>query len=419
MLQSRPMNIFMVHNRYRDSGGEDLSFRMEVDMLRRNGCHVETLVEDNERVAQLGQVRTAMRSIWSPEIFQRVRIALRNGRFDVLHVQNFFPLISPSVYYAARAEGVPVVQSLRNYRLICPAGTFYRDGRICEDCLGRTIPWPGVQRACYRNSVFGSSVVGGMLAVNHGLGTWFRLVDAYIAMTETMRDKFVQGGFPPEKIFVKSNFLDPDPLPGSGDGNFALFVGRLSQEKGIATLLKAWETAGPDIPLKILGTGPLKDVVTASAGPAVEFLGWQSEEEVLRLMGLARFIVIPTEWYEGHPRTAVEALARGLPIIASRIGAMTEMIEDGRSGLLFTAGDADDLAAKLRWALVHGERMAEMGREGRNVYTRRYTASANYPQLRAIYQHAIAARRIADGASSAERHVDRGRGQAILNDVEL
>ena len=213
------MKIFMVHNRYRDSGGEDLSFRMEVDMLRSNGCHVETLVEDNERVDQLGQVRTAMRSIWSPEIYRRVRAALRKQRFDVLHVQNFFPLISPSVYYAARAENVPVVQSLRNYRLICPAGTLYRDGKICEDCVGRIVPWPGVRRACYRNSIFGSSVVGGMLAVNHGLGTWFNMVDAYIAMTETMRDKFVQGGFSREKIFVKSNFLDPDPLPGRGDGN--------------------------------------------------------------------------------------------------------------------------------------------------------------------------------------------------------
>jgi glycosyltransferase involved in cell wall biosynthesis len=253
------------------------------------------------------------------------------------------------------------------------------------------------------------------------------MVDAYIAMTETMRDKFVQGGFSPEKIFVKSNFLEPDPLPGRGDGNFALFVGRLNQEKGIETLLKAWEIAKPDFPLKVLGTGPLKDFVTASArSPSVEYLGWQSEEEVLKLMGSARFIVIPTEWYEGHPRTAVEALACGRPIIASRIGAMTEMIEDGRSGLMFTPGDADDLAAKLRWAMEHDERMAEMGREGRSLYTRRYTAPANYPQLRAIYQHVIAARqdavsagRTAGNISEREARPTANRGQVMLNDVEL
>lgn len=393
------MKIFMAHNRYQIPGGEDISFRMEVEMLRRNGCEVVTFVEDNERVDQLGLLRTAVRSIWSPESYRRVRAAMRSKRFDVLHVQNFFPLISPSIYYAARAEGIPVIQSLRNYRLICPASTLNRNGKVCEDCIGHTIPWPAVRHTCYQNSTLGSAAVGGMLAINRGLGTWFHMVDAYIAMTEFMRDKFIQSGFPAEKIFVKPNFLYPDPLPGNADGNgnpegnFAVFVGRLNEEKGIETLLRTWEIVGSEIPLKVVGDGPLKPLFTGGKLPrSIEYLGWRPHEEVLKLMGSSRFIVIPTEWYEGHPRTAVEAFARGLPVIASRIGAMTEMIEDGVSGLLFAPGDPDDLARKIRWALGHRDRMAEMGARGRTVYERRYTSSKNYPQLMEIYQHVSAAR---------------------------
>ncbi len=388
------MKILMVHNEYLSSGGEDISFRMEVEMLRRHNCHVVTMVENNHRVDQLGRARTALRSIWSPETFQTVRSVLKKDRFDIVHVQNFFPLISPSVYYAARAEGVPVVQSLRNYRLVCAAGTFHRDGRVCEDCTAHAWPWPAIRHACYQHSCVGSAVVGAMQLVNQGMGTWFHIVDAYIAVSEFMRDKYVACGFPPEKIFVKSNFHYPDPTPGKCDGNFALFVGRLTPEKGLTTLLRAWEMAGQPIPLKVVGTGPLMSLFTNGARlPSVEHLGWQPAEEVLRLMGSARFAVIPTEWYEGHPRTAVEAFSRGLPVIASRIGAMAEMVEDGRTGLLFQQGDADDLAAKIRWALDHRERMAEMGARARAVYERRYTAGTNYSQLSAIYQHVMAPQR--------------------------
>lgn len=385
------MNVLMAHNRYQDLGGEDISVRMEVEMLRRNGCRVETFVDDNERVSELGRLRTAMGSIWSPRTYRRIRAALRDRRFDILHVQNFFPLISPSIYYAARAEGVPVVQSLRNYRLLCPVGTLNRDGHVCESCIGRAVPWPAVVHSCYRHSTLGSAAVSGMLAIHRTLGTWSHMVDAYIAMTEFMRDKFVQAGFPAEKIFVKSNFLHPDPSLGKHGGAFALFVGRLSEEKGITTLLKAWEMAGAPIPLKVAGTGPLQSQLEGgNQPPSVEYLGWRTEEEVLQLMGAARFIIIPTEWYEGHPRTAVEAFARGLPIIASRIGAMAEMIEDGVSGLSFAPGDAHGLAKKIRWALDHPDRMAEMGARGRAVYGRNYTASKNYPQLMDIYRQVLA-----------------------------
>ena len=384
------MNVLMVHNDYLSSSGEDISFRMEVDMLRRHGCHVATVVENNTRVDQLGRTRTAVRSIWSPETFRRVRAVLRGAQFDIVHVQNFFPLISPSVYYAARSEGVPVVQSLRNYRLMGVRGTFNRDGRVCEDCASRAWPWPAILHSCYHDNVIGSTVVGAMQVINRGLGTWHHAVDAYIAVSKFMRDKFVTNGFPSEKIFVKPNSLHPDPLPGEGDGNFALFVGRLTEEKGLKTLLRAWELSGQKLPLKIVGSGPMvSKFAKESTLPSVEYLGWQPSNEVLRLMGSARFMVIPTEWYEGHPRTAVEAFARGLPVIASRIGGMTEMIEDGRTGLLFQSGNADDLAAKIGWALEQRDAMSQIGARGRKVYELRYADDMNYQQLRVIYRRVL------------------------------
>ena len=253
------MNILMAHNRYQNSGGEDISVRMEVEMLRRNGCRVETFVDNNDRVSELGRLRTAMGSIWSPEAYRRVRAALRQDRFDLLHVQNFFPLISPSIYYAARAEGVPVVQSLRNYRLICPVGTLNRDGHVCESCIGRAMPWPAVLHACYRHSMLGSVAVGGMIAIHRQLGTWFHMVDAYIAMTEFMRDKFVQAGIPGRKD-IRQIQLSCIPIrcPASTTATFALFVGRLSKEKGIGTLLKAWEIAGAADPAQGRGRRPLE-----------------------------------------------------------------------------------------------------------------------------------------------------------------
>lgn len=381
------MKILMAHNRYLESGGEDISFRMEVEMLRRNGCEVATYEEDNRRVQKLGGLRTALRSVWSWETFRKVRSILRETRYDVLHVQNFFPLISPSIYYAAKAEGVPVVQSLRNYRLLCPQGTLNRDGRVCEACVGRAFSWPAVRHRCYKDSMVASGVVASMLSVNGALGTWAKLVDAYIALTENMRDRFVQAGLPAHKVFVKSNFLHPAPAACGGDGAFALFAGRLTPEKGVETLLKAWELVDGAPPLRIAGSGPLQERIAADgrSGP-IDFLGWRPEKEVLALMGSARFVVIPTQWYEGQPRTAIEAFSVGAPIIASNIGAMSEMIEDGETGLLFEPGNAADLAAKVRWALENGDEMRDLGARGRLEFERKYTAEQNFRTLMDIYE---------------------------------
>ena len=385
----------MLHNRYLQMGGEDGCFQMEIDLLRRFGCEVVAFEENNERVSDIGALRTAMRSAWSLESYRTVRKILREKRFDILHVQNFFPLLSPSVYYAARAEGVPVVQTLHNYRLMCPVGTFSRNGRACEDCMHQVFPWSSIVNKCYRDSAMGSAAVGMMTKVNSLIGTWRTKVDAYIALTEFMREKFREGGFPENKLYVKPNFLDPDPGIGACDGGFALFAGRLVPEKGISTLLRAWEQLDGKMTLKIAGAGPMEPEVREAASRlrSIEYIGLQPNTEVLRLMGSASLFLLPTEQYEGHPRSTVEAFARGLPVVASRLGSLVEMIEDGESGILFTPGDAQDLATRISRVLSHPERLAQIGRAGRRQFEAKYSAEQNYRMLMDIYRSASNSRR--------------------------
>lgn len=262
-----------------------------------------------------------------------------------MHFDNTFPLVSPGAYSAVRARGLPVVQSLRNYRLLCPSATFFRDGHVCEDCLGRTPPWPGIRHRCYRGSRGQTAIVATMLTAHRLRRTWLRDVDYYIALTAFSRQKFIEGGLPADRVVVKPNFVALPPPVEETARTGMLYVGRLSAEKGIATMLRAWERAGGDISLRIVDDGPLTATVAeaAAAIPTIHALGRRREEDTYALMAEAQALILPSEWYETFGRVAVEAFACGTPVIASRLGAMAEIVEDGVTGLLFTPGDAEDL----------------------------------------------------------------------------
>ncbi|OUL26027.1 glycosyl transferase family 1 [Nostoc sp. RF31YmG] len=384
------MRILSVHNLYQIRGGEDESRQAEENMLREMGHEVTVYEEHNDRIAKMNQLQVASRTIWSQEAYQIIQRKLKEQPQDIVHVQNFFPLISPSIYYAAKAEGVPVVQTLRNYRLLCPNGLFFRDGKVCEDCLGKFLPLPGVIHSCYRESRAASAAVATMLTVHRTLRTWTKMVDVYIALTEFARQKMIQGGLPAEKIVVKPNFVHPDPGLGKGRGGYALFVGRLSVEKGLDTLLAAWEKLAGKIPLKIIGDGPLSAEVIAATKriPQVEWLGRRPMSEVYTLMGEAMFLIFPSKWYETFGRVAVEAFAKGTPVIASNIGAIAELVDSGRTGLHFSPGDAEDLAAKVEWSLANQAQLSEMRQEARTEFVAKYTADKNYEQLIEIYAKA-------------------------------
>jgi glycosyltransferase involved in cell wall biosynthesis len=385
------MHILMVHNHYQLRGGEDESYQSEVRVLREAGHHVVAYTEHNDRVKVLGNVRTAIRTVWAAESYQRLRDILSTSKPDLLHVQNFFPLISPSVYYAARTVGLPVIQTLRNYRLVCPNALLFRDGQVCEECIGKTLTWPGVQHACYRHSRGATATVAAMIATHRLASTWTEMVDLYVALTDFARGKFIEGGLPAEKIVVKPNFVHPDPGEGEHGGGYALFVGRLSSEKGTSTLLKAWQRLGGSVPLRIVGDGPLREQVqlAAETTPGVEYLGRRSVDEVYALMADARVLIVPSEWYETFGRVAVEAFAKGTPVIATNIGAIAELIDHGRTGLLFTPGSAESLIEAVEWAWLHTHELACMGQEARREYEAKYTASCNYRILMEIYERVI------------------------------
>jgi glycosyltransferase involved in cell wall biosynthesis len=380
------VKILLVHNAYQQPGGEDEVVRTEGRLLEERGHALVQFTRHNDEIERMSGVSVAGATLWNRATRLDLARLLKRERPDLVHCHNTFPLISPSAYYAARDAGTPVVQTLHNYRLVCSNAQLFRDGGPCEDCIGKSLPWPGVLHACYRDDRRASAVVVAMLGLHRALGTWSRLVGRYIALTEFARRKFVEGGLPADRIAVKPNFLHPDPGPGRGDGGFALFVGRLSVEKGIQPLLRAWEGID-DVPLRIVGDGPLAPLVReADAGAGhVRWLGRLPQEEVQRLLGEARCLVVPSRWYEGFPRVVVEAFARGTPVVASRLGGLAEIVDEGRTGRLFRPDDAEDLARAVR-SIVAGD--GALRAAVRAEFEARYTAEASYRTLMRIYAEA-------------------------------
>jgi glycosyltransferase involved in cell wall biosynthesis len=385
------MKIMAVHNRYQRPGGEDQVFADETALLEAENHSVLRCEVHNDRVEHMNRATLARDTVWNASAYRELGALIRRERPEVAHFHNTLPLVSPAGYYAARAEGVPVIQTLHNYRLLCPVALFFRDGRVCEDCMGKAVPWPGVVHACYRGSRAASGAVATMLTLHRAMRTYSQVVDVYVALTEFARNKFIEGGLPAGKIVVKPNFVAPDPGPGQGGGGYALFVGRLAPEKGTGTMLAAWDRLGTGIPLKIVGDGPLRDQVRrAAAGRSnLEWLGHRPVADVHALMKRADMLVFPSEWYETFGRVAAEAFAAGTPVVAADIGAIAELVEHGRTGLLFRPGDPEDLAAQVGWALSHPSQLRRMREEARAEFEAKYTAERNYLALMEIYAAAL------------------------------
>ncbi|MBU1222263.1 MAG: glycosyltransferase family 4 protein [Gammaproteobacteria bacterium] len=372
--------ILVVHGAYQHRGGEDTVVESEIALLRAHGHEVEPWFRSNDDVAGMSSLSLARTTLWSDRTQQELGERIRSFRPDVIHAHNTFPLISPSLYWAAERSGVPVVQTLHNFRLMCLNALFLREGKVCEDCMGH-VPWRGVARACYRGSHAASAALAGMLALHRGLGTYRSKVARYIALNEFCRGKFIEGGLPADRVVVKPNFVDfdaPAPAPRAG----LLFVGRLSVEKGVATLAKAMAQLS-DATLRVAGEGPEAGLLDGV--PGVTRLGSQPGEAVRGEMSRALALVVPSICYENFPRTIAEAFASGLPVIASRIGALADIVRDGETGLLFEPGDPRDLADKMAWAQANPAQMAEMGRKARAQYEAEFSAEVNYRRLMEIY----------------------------------
>ena len=386
------MRVIVVHNTYRNPGGEDTEARLEAELLRTRGHAVCEYLRSNNELTGLRALRAPAEALFSPKTYAETNRLIRKFGPDVVHVHNWWMVVSPSVYWAAAKHRVPVVQTLQNYRLLCPNGLFLRQGIPCELCKERRFASPGIRYKCYRDSRAQSLLVAATVAAQTTLGTWHERVARYIAMTGFARERFVEGGLPRAKIAVKPNLVVPDPGSREQPGQYALYAGRLSREKGIHTLLAAWRSL-PDIPLKIVGDGPLMGEVREAVGQSdsIELLGWVGRQELFRLLKNSCFLVFPSVWYEGLPLTIIESFACGVPVIASGIGAMAEIVEDRVTGLHVLPGDPRDLAAKVRRAWDDPEVVQKLGQQARQVYLAKYAAEENYRMLMGIYEEARAA----------------------------
>ena len=339
------MKIALVHNTYQQTGGEDRVFEQEHRMLEAEGHRVIGFTRSNSAADAYSGVRRlnlAAATVWSSRARGEFRNLLAREKPDVVHVHNTFMMISPSIYSACKEAEIPVVQTLHNFRFLCPAANFFRNGKVCEECLEHSV-WRGVRHGCYRNSRMATATVALMLEYHHRRKTWTDTVSCFVALSEFARGRFIAGGLPAERIVVKPNFVDPDPGPGPVERDYAVFVGRFSPVERMHTVLSAWERLANRVPLLIIGGGPERAEIEAEAQrrnlSAIRFLGVLPNPQTIALMQAARFLVFPSEWYENFPVTIAEAFACETPVICSALGSMQEIVTDDRTGLHFAPGD--------------------------------------------------------------------------------
>ncbi|HEY4083226.1 MAG TPA: glycosyltransferase family 4 protein [Burkholderiaceae bacterium] len=384
-MSALPSRVLIAHNAYQYRGGEDAVVEAECALLRQRGHEVELYQRDYAELMQTGKVDAALQALWSSRTGEDISATIRRFRPEIIHVHNTVPLISPSLYWAAARHAVPVVQTLHNFRLLCPQALLLRDGRICEDCVGK-VPWRGVVRACYRGSVAQTAVLALGNTVHRFAGTWSDKITRYIALTDFARDKFIAGGLPADRICVKPNFVDLPALPDVPRSG-ALFVGRLSEEKGVDTLLEMARRLPEGLPIRMVGDGPLAGRLAAE--PRIEWLGSLPSDQVYALMREAQLLLLPSICYDNFPRTLVEAFACGLPALVSDLGALPGIVQVGVTGLLAPAGDGPAWAKAVTDALARPDALAAMGRRARLHYEHELSAPANYRQLVEIYQAAL------------------------------
>ena len=380
------MKILITHNFYQVAGGEDAVMQNEIDLLESNGKTVIKHTVDNAQIYSLfDKIATMLNVPFSYAQYSKMLMVLNTEKPDVVHVHNYFPLFSPSIFYACKKAKVPVVHTLHNYRAVCPTALLMHEGKINEQCI-KGHSWWTVSKRVYRQSLIGSFALASMVEMHKFLGTWQNKVDRYISLTDFSRNKYIEAGWPANKVVVKPNFID-DPFEQKRQidkkGGYALYVGRLSEEKGIDVLFDAWVNC--EYPIKVIGDGVTNRIVS----DVVELCGKKSKKEVLSLIQSSQFVVVPSICYEGFPMAIAEAFACGTPVVCSRLGSMEEIVADGLTGLHFEAGNADDLAEKIQWMIDHPLESSQMGKNARQQYLEKYSPEKNYKMLMVIYQQAI------------------------------
>ncbi len=391
------MRVLLAHCFYRSSApsGEDSVYNNEKLLLEANNIDVMPLEKQNDDInisSLTGKLKAALNTAWSRQSYTEVANMIKRNRPDIAHFHNTFPQLSPSVYKACHDNKVPVVQTLHNYRIICPGAMLLRDGKPCELCLDDIIfPLHSLKYKCYRNSISATSALALMITRNRLTGTYNNTVNSYIALTHFAKEKFISGGLPENKILVKPNFLSDTITPSFKNKNYAIFVGRLSDEKGIKTLLKSW-LGVKNLQLKVLGDGNLREELeefSKKNNINAQFLGFQSHKTVLHEVKNAMLQIIPSECYEGFPMSVLESFASGTPVIASRLGSLQEIIEDNKTGVLFEPANPAELLRKINALINNPTKRIMLASGAREVFEKKYSQKVNFKTLMNIYKTSI------------------------------
>ncbi len=391
------MRVLQLHNEHATPGGATELMHHEARVLGAGGHVVDQYLVPSAEEAGLSSLRAGAKAVWNQEASHEVTRRIHSFRPDVVHVHTPFPLMSPAVFRAAHAAGVPAVTTLHSYRYSCVVGTCVRDGRICEDCVGSRWKLAGVRHACYHDSRPASAALTLSLGLHRTIGTFDRCVSRYLTLTDFSRRLLIRDGFPAEKVQVKANSV-PDPgyhERSGGSGRTVLFAGRLVDVKGVRTLLDAWAGLGSGLRLIIAGDGELRPLVEerAAADPSIDVRGWVSEAEVVQLMAAAEVTVVPSQWYEGAPLVILRSLGVGTPVLVSDLENLcTEVLADG-VGWAFRTGSASDLTARLEQLRSHPAQAASMRPAARASYEARYSPTLDLARLEDVYRDVADPRR--------------------------
>ena len=398
------MKVLLAHNFYGSSApsGENTVYSAEKSLLEAAGHLVGEYTRNSDEIRNQGTwgaLKGALSSPWNPFAFAKVQRTIERERPDVMHVHDTFPLLSPAIFHSAAKSSTATVLTLHNYRTVCAAAIPMREGKPCTECLDQQSVTPALRYGCYRQSRLATLPLATMIALHRKLGTWRKHVDAFIALTGFQRDQLVAAGLPPGRMHIKPHFYPdpPSPLPWQEREAKVLFIGRLGEEKGVRFLIEAWRRWGEQAPpLEVIGDGPqrreLEDLAQAMNGK-VRFLGQRSFSETQERLASTRLLVLPSVCFEGFPMVILEAFALGVPVAASRLGSMPCLVQDGRNGVLFEPGNAEDLLRQVRATWGKDDLLALMGAAARKEFEARYTAEVNYRMLMDIYQAAIEHRR--------------------------
>src|ERR687890_432467 len=383
------MRILQAHNHHAAKGGAMEVLAHERELLLAAGHEVKQYTLPAAEDMRLSGLRAGAKAVWNRDAARDVAALVRSFRADVLHVHTPFPLMSPSVFRAAHAAGVPALTTLHSYRYSCVVGTCVRDGHVCEDCVGTKLKLPGIVHKCYHDSRGASVALTLGLDVHRAVGTFHKAVTRYLTLTEFSRGLLIRDGYPADRIVVKPNSV-PDPgyrAEPTSDERRVVFAGRLVDVKGIRTLLDAWQRTPTGMTLVIAGDGELRPLVEerAAADPSIRFVGWVQEQEVTDLMASAELVVVPSQWYEGAPLVILRSLGVGTPVLVSDLENLsTEVLED-RAGWTFKTGSSADLADKLTAFVTTPSSARDVRARARASYDQRYSPQQDIGRLEAVY----------------------------------